>query len=361
MYRLLLKKICKSALCLILVACTSPYKQPEIAPADALFPGLATIINSLPENSTLDVLSVHGMCSHDRKWVIEAGTQFSKHLGLHYAMPDEPLREVNGIEIWLNKLTDDSNQLVVSNYALVWSGLTRGSKQALCVDNSVASPSCPQPGFNGKRAKLNEELKSGLFNDCLSDAIIYLGDQGAIIREAMEAAIIEVGRLRGTQPRPLVIISESLGSKLVADSVLPTTDAAHSQALQSLGGTRMIFMAANQIPLLDLAQPEKKKLDQQGTSIQTLRRTLQTLSVMDIEDGAVKRDRAIYLIAFSDPNDLLSYELREPVDRTTVNVRVSNSPTWLGLFENPEAAHTGYLERDEIWRLINCGVPDACD
>ena len=85
------------------------------------------------------------------------------------------------------------------------------------------------------------------------------------------------------------------------------------------------------------------------------------MATRDMTDSAVKLDGEIYLIAFSDPNDLLSYELREPLDETTVNVRVSNSPTWLGLFENPEAAHTGYLERDEIWRLINCGVPDACN
>jgi hypothetical protein len=38
-------------------------------------------------------------------------------------------------------------------------------------------------------------------------------------------------------------------------------------------------------------------------------------------------------------------------------VLVSNARTWLGLIENPVAAHLDYLENPEVGDLIACGYP----
>ncbi len=348
----------------ILTACTRPYSRPDLKPGNAEFPGLANFAKSRPDHAAVDVLSVHGMCTHGREWVTEAGHRFGEFLDLEYLEPEKPITEVSGIEIWLNQLRSDTGQVVVRNYALVWSGLTAVAKRSLCYDASVSTDSCPSTQFEGKRAKANSELKSVLLNDCLSDAIIYLGPEGEQIRESMRAAISEVGRQRENEPGPLILVTESLGSKIVADSIVradaPADERARQEALQALRGTEIIFMAANQVPLLNLAYHGEVGLKPERPTIDQLRRALEDLDKTDQRLDFGLRAEPIYIVAFSDPNDLLSYELEIPEDRTTVNVRVSNSATWFGWLENPLNAHTGYLDNDKVWGLINCGNPSSC-
>ena len=40
-----------------------------------------------------------------------------------------------------------------------------------------------------------------------------------------------------------------------------------------------------------------------------------------------------------------------------VNVLVSNAPTWLGLLERPDHAHTNYLLNPDVARMVACGEP----
>jgi hypothetical protein len=69
------------------------------------------------------------------------------------------------------------------------------------------------------------------------------------------------------------------------------------------------------------------------------------------------------LVAFTDPNDLLSYTLqKEKYERPGVavhNVLVSNARTWFGAFENPVDAHVRYLDNPDVGRLIACGEPKS--
>lgn len=118
------------------------------------------------------MLSVHGMCTHGAEWVKRIGEEFARFLGLTPGAPVK-LDYVEGIEIWRTTLSDGNGRPVVRDYALVWSPLTVGAKQALCYDVSHGSPSCPEARF--KRARLNSQFKSGLLDDCMADAIVYLG------------------------------------------------------------------------------------------------------------------------------------------------------------------------------------------
>jgi hypothetical protein len=70
-------------------------------------------------------------------------------------------------------------------------------------------------------------------------------------------------------------------------------------------------------------------------------------------------------VAFTDPNDLLSYELRrenyreadaDPHAFRTTNVLYPNTPDWFGLFANPLPAHTGYSSNPEVLDLVVCGA-----
>jgi hypothetical protein len=62
----------------------------------------------------------------------------------------------------------------------------------------------------GQRPK----LKDGLLNDCLADALVYQGESRQSIRRALVDTLSKV--LAGMETAaPLVLISDSLGSKLV--------------------------------------------------------------------------------------------------------------------------------------------------
>jgi len=71
----------------------------------------------------------------------------------------------------------------------------------------------------------------------------------------------------------------------------------------------------------------------------------------------------LLLTRFTDPNDLLSYRLLPAryaaPDVAVADVLVSNARTWLGLVEDPVAAHLDYLENPEVGELIACGYPRA--
>ena len=145
---------------------------------------------------------------------------------------------------------------MLRNYAIVWSPLTAAAKKTLCYDVSRPNGSCPASEFDGERASLNSIVKSGLLNDCFADAIVYLGPRGDRIRASMRAAIGAVGQQRAAA-NPLVLITESLGSKVVTDAILGGTAGERIQLLGALRNTRVIFMVANQIPLLNLGYQGK--------------------------------------------------------------------------------------------------------
>jgi hypothetical protein len=67
------------------------------------------------------------------------------------------------------------------------------------------------------------------------------------------------------------------------------------------------------------------------------------------------------VVAFTDPNDLLTYRLLPAryaaPDVAVADVLVSNARTWLGLLENPMAAHLDYLANPHVGELIACGWP----
>ena len=70
------------------------------------------------------------------------------------------------------------------------------------------------------------------------------------------------------------------------------------------------------------------------------------------------------VVAFSDPNDLLSYPLarsphRSKQDYPVIDVIASNAPTILGLVEMPTTAHLGYGNNGAVKKIIACGHPES--
>src|SRR5690606_31309823 len=134
-----------------------------------------------------------------------------------------------------------------------------------------------------------------------------------------------------------VIVAESLGSKIIFDAIREiwqeSSDAQKERLAPQLANVQSIFLLANQIPLLDAA-------DRPAVQAKSLAETaslggmLESLS--EARNEAVSLKSAVPLpplqiVAFTDPNDLLSYRLIGDrlfqTDVKVVNVIVSNAPT----------------------------------
>jgi hypothetical protein len=98
------------------------------------------------------------------------------------------------------------------------------------------------------------------------------------------------------------------------------------------------YMLANQIPLLNFAG--SRPLEEFMVSATEMRKP---------GEGAA----ALTVVAFSDPNDLLSFRLVPKSDRARViNFVVSNTNTYLGYAELPTYAHCNYVRNGYVMHAI---------
>jgi hypothetical protein len=264
-------------------------------------------------------------------------------------------------------------------YELTWSPISQPAKDAYAFDDTAV--------YAHKRASLNNTFKH-FVNDVAADPLVYTGTGRERIQAAVGQALCwaisaDWQGLPDTQQvctpdsptfasrldnDDFVFITHSLGSRI-------TTDALERLArLMKQEGVRRprvgllaeafrerdvkIFMLANQLPLL-----------QSG---------LEPAGVRDSGPGYCQPNGAHYqdrlfketeLIAFSDPNDLLSYPIpdrfvRDYVDsrlcprqvNVTINVAPVSDLIGLGQFANPLAAHVEYENDDRVIGLITRGI-----
>jgi hypothetical protein len=330
--------------------CTRPYGNPVISPDSASFVG----IRSQSDEQAVDIVSMHGMCTHDREWVDEIAAQLATGLDLTVSSQSGPV-PIDRVELFETSFADASGATALRNYSIVWSGYTTDLKASLCYDTSEATKVCQNPVYDRRRAPINGLLKSKLMNDCFADALIYVGARGPEIREGIRRALHEIRTQRQASPEtPLFLIAESLGSKVLADAIMEAVDARSPDAgllVETLASLQQIYMGANQIALLELAD-SSAAVSPLATlpSIERLRGAIATAP------GRAADDETLQIVAFTDPNDMLSYELPASVDG--VDVIVSNKPTILWLFESPWGAHTGYLDNPSFWEVVLCGFGD---
>jgi len=337
-----------------LAACSTLYRPPVVVHDSATFPGIASIVAEAGARP-VDVLLVHGMCTHDTGW---AERQIDRITGIAEAHAPAPAGAAAPPRIAVVERTRRIAGGTVRFHALVWSPLTAGLKHQLDVDMTGKPTDCTAAGAcRPKRASLNGYVKDNLLNDCLSDAVIYQGESHAAIRDAMVRTIAQVLDNDPDSEAPLVVVAESLGSKMLFDALSamleswqPETRALGQQAARRLG---LLFMAGNQLPILGLAEQRaiapqdalQRFLDLRRRQPNRRAETLQRLAV----------------VAFTDPNDLLSYRLLPArymaPDVAVADVLVSNDRTWLGLIENPMTAHLDYLANPDVGTMIACGFP----
>jgi hypothetical protein len=210
-------------------------------------------------------------------------------------------------------------------------------------------------------------------------------------------------------------VTHSLGSRLIYDTLLGLTgkdvtttahtfDRSEVKGAEDFAGylvveTGAAYMMANQLTMLGLAYEDGTHTSDEGPLPYLLQMhdaalakalkdapPLQVLAsaVLPVPHVAVKTAalefaakrlqlasdqgetvEPLTVVAFSDTNDLLSWGVpkwyqgddhgvQHAVDFT--NVFVQTATRWLGLFENPADAHSGYFGSGDVWRVIQCGA-----
>jgi len=368
-------------LLLCLAACSMPYRPAQFMEPDATFPGLAHFVAQAPGHR-VDVLLVHGMCTHDASWATESVQQLSSALNANLPRPPAAAARARvgpgAGEIEIIPATVPAGDGAIRFQSLIWSPLTTPLKQQLCYDQSDKSPICQGSApYTPQRAGINARVKDLLMDDCLPDALIYQGEARGQIQQRMRDAVLRA--TAGSAPdAPLVVISESLGSKILFDTLssmldergaTPDAKRAADAAQQTLDRMAYLVMAANQIPILGLAdqglplEAGRRALPQDSLQRVLERRRARSAAAAAAPGAAPASIAGLTLVAFTDPNDLLSYTLqKEKYERPGVavhNVLVSNARTWFGAFENPIDAHVRYLANPDVGRLIACGEPKS--
>jgi hypothetical protein len=264
-------------------------------------------------------------------------------------------------------------------YELTWSPISQPAKDGYAFDSTEV--------YAYKRASLNNIFKN-FVNDVSADPLVYTGTGGEKIQAAVGQTLcwalsadwqtlpdaqqvcssddpIFASRLDNDE---FVFITHSLGSRITTDAlerlarVMKQEGVRRPQVGLLAEAFRerdvKIFMLANQLPLLQSGlEPAGVRDSVPGYCQPT---------------GAHYRDRMFKeteLIAFSDPNDLLSYPIpdqfvREHVDsrlcpkqvNVTINIASVSSLLGFGEFANPMAAHVDYDDDERVIGLITRGI-----
>ncbi len=345
-------------------------------------PGLKT---SIGRSARTAVLLVHGMGVQTRGYGDALREQLERRLGLRAAgKPDEkPIRKPGspfdyGLLEVRGYVTPDDRQVQV--YELTWSPTTTWAKQKYLGFDSAAL-------LERERVPWNRALKREFVNDRLSDPLLYLGAYGPTMQYPVEQAICWTikGSLADAEcslggeeaiPPPhdleVDIVTFSLGSRIVFDTLVrlaeQTRGSENAEALRrfvlDVGG---VFMLANQLPLLELGAlegPEGEETESEaapGGLAGFL--DLRAVAAEGGEEEKGEEPLPLWIVAFSDPNDLLSYVIPEAFAAAHPEARYGNvvvsvaTSALLGRLAWPTTAHTGHADSEKVLELLIEGRP----
>ncbi|WP_434361000.1 hypothetical protein NF212_21600 [Parasalinivibrio latis] len=327
--------------CLVLTACSSPY-----SPIDDENLGSKPITGLYQPDSASSVFMIHGMCPHTKDWADDFVEDIAKKLALKQIKAESsPL----AFTVADDKNTNPERHYFLKEYSLAREGyLLNIYSFNYAYFNNIRSLGNLYDDFT--KAKINGSVKDQLVSGCLSDVTTYGGKRGQDIRTTLLDAIDYVEKEDAKLPvKPnKFFVSESLGSKILRDVLvcdeIKSTDNAAGKALSN---TQTVFMASNQLPLLNAVNSCV------SNPTATFADAIKQLST-------TKRLRpSFHVVSFTDPNDLLSYDIDtdDYAEKgvSSVSIPVSNATTWFGLFAEPFKTHTGYLENKDVLDIIACG------
>ena len=334
----------------------------------------------------LKVLMVHGVGSHQPGYSTRMAENLANSLALTrvqekykeftLSFPDFSDRELGLLRSSRYMNGDGSQEMIFIE--LTWDPIVEKEKQGIAFDNSRE--------YSFRRTPFNNILKK-FVNDTLPDVLMFNGTSRQMIQMSISQSLCwmmtpswetlpdgGVHYCDSSNPvyRPkfedeYVFITHSLGSRVTVDALQWIVEKAIAAAkddpvlqatIDRLKHKRItVFMLSNQLPLLQLGQPQPAVHGQ----------------IDEIcKPGAARSEERLFgethLVAFSDPNDLFSYAIpshfldnhldsRLCPTLTNVILNVAEVGNVLGgEFANPLAAHTGYDNDDRIIGLITGGI-----
>jgi hypothetical protein len=346
------------------------------------------------------VLMVHGVGRHLPGYSTHLYENLARELGLPVVdMPPRELtlfNELNPSEklgkLRLTRLLSKDRDRELLFYELTWSNITDAEKENLEFDVSG------QVAF--RRAKMNRGLKQ-FSNDAVADPLLYLG-------ENQEPILISIGQslcwmtthswsdfpsdthkpctLKSISPELLlnlerddyIFISHSLGSRITIDGLQrlsrllnaatqsPTEKELARKSFPEFEQFRhgfqnrqiKIFMLSNQLPLLQLGRPAPDVLNQ-----------YKDYCLPEGNRYAERFANETHIIAFSDPNDLLSYviplgykdkfldsRMCTRISNVSINVAYVNNILGMAEVADPMEAHVGYDHDERVIALMAHGL-----
>ncbi len=348
------------------------------------FKGLQPYLDS--KNGIMKVLMVHGVGDHKPGYSTEFFEKLAKELDLtvssrshkNIRLSDEknPEKPLGNLRVNHFQSKDRSQELML--YELTWSEITAKEKEVLAYDNSGE--------YSFRRAEVNDMLKR-FSNDTGPDPIIYLGESREDILLSFTQSVCWMtygnwnelpSNTKETCDLPDVssiindhfaFISHSLGSRITIDGVQRITtslekkggkdDLYQKNIIEELKSKKIpIYMMSNQLPMLQLGRKLPVISNQKDLYCS--------------KDGINYADRMLArtpIIAFSDPNDILSYAIpdgfvenyldsRLCIDVTNININVAHlyDVFGIGQLANPMDAHIGYDTDDRVVALIAKGI-----
>lgn len=332
----------------------------------------------------MKVLMVHGVGNHLPGYATEFLEKLTKELELpvttraykniKLADPRNPKENLGNLRI--HRYLDQNQTQELLFYELTWSEITAKDKEVLSYDNSG------EQSF--RRAAINDLLKK-FSNDTGPDPIIYLGEKREDILVAFAQSfcwmisgdwsslpddVHQACSSKNVTPfynDSYAFVSHSLGSRITIDGLqrLASIYAEGENALYYSAVANVlknkevpIYMMSNQLPMLQLGRIMPKIANQEAAYCQP--------------GGDKFAERMLLktnIIAFNDPNDLLSYTLprdfvskyldsRLCINVTNININVAKiyDAFGLGKLANPMDAHIGYDTDDRVIALIAKGI-----
>jgi hypothetical protein len=344
------------------------------------FKGLSPFLNS--KQGKMKVLMVHGVGDHLPGYSTQFVEKLAKELDLpvmstqykNITLTSRLDSSKNLGNLRINRLLSKDRSKELLFYELTWSVITAKQKEVLAYDNSGE--------YSFRRAEVNNMMKK-FSNDTGPDPIIYLGESREDIQVSFGQSFCWMTKSRwddlpddvtqacsfnddsaaaNIQVDQYAFISHSLGSRIIIDgmqriaSLLDKRDVDFSEALKTK--EIPIYMMSNQLPMLQLGRKLPDVSNQKSAYCQA--------------NGEKYNQRMLAktpIIAFSDPNDLLSYAIphgfvekyldsRLCIDVTNININVATilDAFGLGKFANPIDAHVGYDTDDRVVALIAKGI-----
>jgi len=333
----------------------------------------------------LKILMIHGIGKHLPGYSGRLTNNLIEALGLDVrdlrtksiTLRDPEFGEKDIGLLTISRFTNKQKSRTVLIYELTWSSITDKEKKIIAFDDTVE--------HNFRRASLNATLKE-FFNSHVSDTLIYHGEPRKKILSSVEQSFCwmsssdweshektatktcdtqSMARQKKILNEDYVVISHSLGSRIVIDTVTYFSDLGHRQRAVSntIQGdfsniSLRLYMLANQLPLLEL-----------GRERAPVRGEVSSYCSPAGENYEKKFLNKFPIYAFSDPNDILSYSippqfaneyldsrLCPEITNVTINVTQPISLLGFGTFARPDQAHGNYDNDDRVIAMIANGI-----